>query len=250
MFAIRNAFIKKPWKSTIIFNNKKPTTILNNLRTKSKLSSSSFDLSGRKQNLSSSTNKPNENTYHRVFTFGSGSSGQLGLNDFQDHHSPQPIPFFDEQKTKLVDLALSWTHSIAVTSDKKVFAWGLNDRRQFGVINAGANVPSPRLLELLNYCQIENVSAGRLCSFFLSGILLLFFFVYSCLFFHFFLFFFLKADTDVYCTGESELGHLGCGQEILSTTLPLRNEQLRGKKVIQMASGLEHCLTLTGLFNY
>ena len=68
----------------------------------------------RKQSTSSSNAKK---TYHRLFVFGAGKSGQLGTGEQEDSLIPVPIPFFDNLKTRFLDICATWTHTLAVTED-------------------------------------------------------------------------------------------------------------------------------------
>ena len=69
----------------------------------------------------------------QVFTWGSNQSGQLGNNSLINASVPVSV---DKQGIlegkKVVGIAAGYSHSMVVTSDGQVFAWGSNDKGELG----------------------------------------------------------------------------------------------------------------------
>lgn len=69
-------------------------------------------------------------TSGRVFTWGFGASGQLGLGHERSEvvdEITQPVDFFHSpEQLKIVAIASGWHHSLALASDQSVFVWGSN----------------------------------------------------------------------------------------------------------------------------
>ncbi|KAL1574121.1 hypothetical protein MG5_06305 [Candida albicans P57072] len=70
-----------------------------------------------------------------LFSCGVGSRGRLGhgLTDLNNYFKFKRIEFFNDKTIK--DVAISSNHSIALTTDNEVYAWGLNSFNQLGVPN-------------------------------------------------------------------------------------------------------------------
>jgi alpha-tubulin suppressor-like RCC1 family protein len=67
---------------------------------------------------------------NRVYCWGRNSDGQLGLGtrDFAPHSSPTPI----SSTLTFRQVTSGWSHSCAVTTDERLFCWGLNSSGQVG----------------------------------------------------------------------------------------------------------------------
>jgi len=77
----------------------------------------------------------------KVFVFGEGSSGELGLGA---HKKAKDVkrPRFNEALTNMnvVKLATGGMHVVALTKDNKILTWGVNDNGALGRDTSGANV--------------------------------------------------------------------------------------------------------------
>ncbi|GAB9467403.1 hypothetical protein Gpo141_00004749 [Globisporangium polare] len=67
----------------------------------------------------------------RVFTWGFGASGQLGLGHERAEivdEIAHPVDFFfhSHEQLPIVAIASGWHHSLALASDQSLFAWGSN----------------------------------------------------------------------------------------------------------------------------
>uniref|UniRef100_F6QU60 HECT and RLD domain containing E3 ubiquitin protein ligase family member 6 n=1 Tax=Monodelphis domestica TaxID=13616 RepID=F6QU60_MONDO len=103
----------------------------------------------------------------RVFSWGSGSDGQLGIREFKKLSSiPKKI---DELSSfKIIQVSCGHYHSIALAQDGRVFSWGKNNHGQLGL---GENVPSqasPQWVKSLDGIPLAQVAAGGAHSFALS----------------------------------------------------------------------------------
>jgi alpha-tubulin suppressor-like RCC1 family protein len=64
-----------------------------------------------------------------VYTWGSGQIGQLGHGDFHRQSLPIKVANINE---KIVQVACGKKHTVALTSDGKVYSWGSNESGQLG----------------------------------------------------------------------------------------------------------------------
>jgi len=64
-----------------------------------------------------------------VWTWGLNASGQLGNGTFTEQHVPVVV---SGMTTSVIAIATGWNHTIALTSDGKVWTWGSNDHGQLG----------------------------------------------------------------------------------------------------------------------
>lgn len=86
-----------------------------------------------------------------MYSFGINGYAQLGLGD-RDRRS---VPTLVEQLSNIEQIAAGGFHSIALTRDGKVYAWGSNSEGRSGV--GGSNVDVSHTLTLLPALQNFNV---------------------------------------------------------------------------------------------
>jgi len=67
-------------------------------------------------------------TKGKVFAWGVGGNGQLGLGDYQARLTPTAVPL----PGPAMWVAAGWGHSLALLADGRVFAWGNNASGQLG----------------------------------------------------------------------------------------------------------------------
>lgn len=67
-------------------------------------------------------------TKGKVYAWGVGGNGQLGLGDYQARMVPTVVPL----PGPAVQVAAGWGHSVALLADGRVFTWGNNDSGQLG----------------------------------------------------------------------------------------------------------------------
>ncbi|KAJ1674904.1 hypothetical protein EV182_002325, partial [Spiromyces aspiralis] len=67
----------------------------------------------------------------KVFVFGSGDCGQLGLtDDVLERKHPFPVATLSD--ANIVDIASGGMHNMAITSEGRLWSWGCNDQRALG----------------------------------------------------------------------------------------------------------------------
>ncbi|KAI1911842.1 hypothetical protein LOZ52_005968 [Ophidiomyces ophidiicola] len=63
-----------------------------------------------------------------TFTFGTGSSGELGLGQYRDRtYRPTPNEMLNSDSVGIIGLAAGGMHAAAITHDNRIFTWGGND---------------------------------------------------------------------------------------------------------------------------
>lgn len=146
----------------------------------------------------------------KVYSFGLGSSGQLGLGDYEDRYIPELIP----ELHNIVQISAGLLHSLALTANGNVYSFGINNRGQLGApINRRAN---PVLISGLN--NIIQVSAGAYHSLVLT------------------------SDGQVLSFGSNRYGQLGLGDN-KNRHNP---ELIFGlNNIVQISSGWNYSLALT-----
>ncbi|XP_062964682.1 probable E3 ubiquitin-protein ligase HERC6 isoform X2 [Cynocephalus volans] len=103
----------------------------------------------------------------RVFAWGAGSEGQLGIGNFKEiNFTPQKIKSLTG--IKIIQVSCGHYHSLALSKDSQVFSWGKNSQGQLGL---GKMVPSqatPQRVRSLEGIPLAQVAAGGAHSFALS----------------------------------------------------------------------------------
>ena len=109
----------------------------------------------------------------RLFTWGSNKEGQLGLRDFKTRLQPTMIeachdpdmPRLKSTKNKIfTDLIVGNWHNLAITSKKKVYAWGKNKYGQLGLGHTNNLALPTSILPLsdpLNPKNVRCMAAGK-----------------------------------------------------------------------------------------
>jgi uncharacterized repeat protein (TIGR02543 family) len=76
----------------------------------------------------------------RLFMWGNNQAGQLGIGNLNDLYSSLPIEITDKfllnDNEHIIDISLGMDHSIAVTSQGRVFTWG---RNRYGELGKGTS---------------------------------------------------------------------------------------------------------------
>jgi alpha-tubulin suppressor-like RCC1 family protein len=81
---------------------------------------------------------------HRLFTFGSGYFGQLGLGDFESRSRPKEIPF----EISVIAISCGGFHTVIISERMQVYSFGYGENGQLGHNNK-QNYPSPMMVENL-----------------------------------------------------------------------------------------------------
>ncbi|KAK3368150.1 regulator of chromosome condensation 1/beta-lactamase-inhibitor protein II [Podospora didyma] len=95
----------------------------------------------------------------KVYSFGSGTKGELGLGEFIFRTpTPSAIPGFPPPGTEVVDLSACMGHVVAVLSNGEIWGWGNGRKGQLGAPDAVVN--SPRKVDGINFKVVKAV-CGR-----------------------------------------------------------------------------------------
>ncbi|XP_037686165.1 probable E3 ubiquitin-protein ligase HERC6 isoform X2 [Choloepus didactylus] len=103
----------------------------------------------------------------RVFAWGAGSEGQLGIGEFKEiSFTPRKINTLTG--TKIIQVSCGHFHSLALSQDGKVFSWGKNSQGQLGLGKEFPSQASPQRVRSLEGIPLAQVAAGGAHSFALS----------------------------------------------------------------------------------
>ncbi|MDR2152816.1 MAG: hypothetical protein LBO72_08345 [Helicobacteraceae bacterium] len=152
----------------------------------------------------------------KIYAIGSNNEGQLGLGDTSPRKTWTPVPPFSDRK--IVAIAGSWSHSLALDENCKVYATGFNGNGKLG-LGDRANRASFALVSSLADKKIVAIAAG---------------YQYSLA---------IDANGAVYATGDNEYGRLGLGDTDERKTWTLVSS-LEGRKIVAIAAGYFHSLAL------
>lgn len=166
-----------------------------------------------------------------LYTWGRGFYGSLGHGSSEDTLVPTSVQTLCGQKIVDVALGSGDSHSLCVTDDGSVYAWGDND---FGKLGNGSCMGSHFPVQIAGLTSVVRVFSGSQFSVALT------------------------SDGKVYTWGKSHGGRLGHHQDSSdhhgsSTSKsipeycnePRLVEGLEGKTIVNLAVGSAHCLALT-----
>ncbi|MES2922712.1 MAG: HYR domain-containing protein [Verrucomicrobiota bacterium] len=163
----------------------------------------------------------------KVFAWGANGSGRLGNGTITN----SPIPVAVSTSGVLADkavvaIAAGPSHSLALTSDGKVVAWGSNASGQLGNQSTTGSTTTPVAV------QSEGVLAGKTVVAIAAGG------SFSLA---------LTSDGRVFSWGSNQSGQLGVSGPSISA-VPVaaggNNGLINGKTVLAIAAGSAHCLAL------
>ncbi|XP_037552367.1 RCC1 and BTB domain-containing protein 1 isoform X2 [Nematolebias whitei] len=154
-----------------------------------------------------------------LFAWGHNGYSQLGNGSTNSSLSPVSITA-NLQNLKVTEVACGSHHSLALTLEGDVFAWGYNNCGQVGC-GSTANQPYPRKVTgCLQGKTAVGVSCGQTSSIALVD------------------------NGEVYSWGSNGNGQLGIGTNG-NQLCPCRLAELQGKCIQQVVAGYAHCLALT-----
>ncbi len=164
----------------------------------------------------------------RVYAWGANDWGQLGITSPSYSKDPIAVPMAGALAGKtVIAIAAGWTHSLALTSDGQIFAWGWNGHGELGngtkdfVVHPtpGAVITTGVLLGK-TVVAIAAGSTGNLA---------------------------LASDGQVYAWGDNILGELGSGSvtEPSEPVAVTTSGVLSGKIVVAIAAGGQNGMALT-----
>ncbi|XP_061571831.1 RCC1 and BTB domain-containing protein 1 isoform X2 [Cololabis saira] len=155
----------------------------------------------------------------QLFVWGHNGYSQLGNGTTNQGLSPVLVTSTMQNK-KVIDVSCGSHHSMALTQDGEVFAWGYNNCGQVGS-GSTANQPYPRKVTgCLQGKNAVGITCGQTSSMALVD------------------------NGEVYGWGYNGNGQLGMGNNGNQLT-PCRLVALQGMCIQQIVSGYGHCLALT-----
>ncbi|RUP47695.1 regulator of chromosome condensation 1/beta-lactamase-inhibitor protein II [Jimgerdemannia flammicorona] len=155
----------------------------------------------------------------KVFVFGNGDTGQLGLGeDMLDRKKPYPIKDLEDEG--IVDVLAGGLHTVAITREGKLWSWGCNDKCALGR-SGEENVPE--VVGNLDTVRIVKVACGDSITVALSD------------------------DGKVYSWGtyRSSEGDLGFNPQTSIQAVPTLLQALTKETVVDIVAGVDHALALT-----
>ncbi|XP_007949902.1 probable E3 ubiquitin-protein ligase HERC6 [Orycteropus afer afer] len=103
----------------------------------------------------------------RVFAWGAGSEGQLGIGEFKEQSViPKKVNIL--AGIKIIQVSCGHYHSLALSQDGQVFSWGKNSHGQLGLGKEFPSQASPQRVRSLEGIPLAQVAAGGAHSFALS----------------------------------------------------------------------------------
>ncbi|XP_028275745.1 RCC1 and BTB domain-containing protein 2 [Parambassis ranga] len=154
-----------------------------------------------------------------VFAWGHNGYSQLG-NGTTNHGLTPALVSTNLLSKRVTEVACGSHHTIALTTDGEVYAWGYNNSGQVGS-GSTANQPTPRRVSsCLQSKVVVNIACGQLCS---MAVL---------------------DNGEIYGWGYNCNGQLGLGNNGNQQT-PCRIAALQGVNIVQVACGYAHTLALT-----
>ncbi|KAJ1415330.1 Regulator of chromosome condensation, RCC1 [Sesbania bispinosa] len=160
-----------------------------------------------------------------VMSFGDGSQGALGLPTSTvgvgiDAYEPTPVPALPSD---IVSVHAGHYHSLALTSQGHLWAWGRNNEAQLGrgISSSRESWNEPK--------RVEGLEQVKVCAAFASGVV-------SAA---------VGDDGSVWVWGKSKRGQLGLGKHITESVVPAKIEALSGESIKKVSFGWGHALALT-----
>ncbi|KAF3427300.1 hypothetical protein E2986_13001, partial [Frieseomelitta varia] len=160
----------------------------------------------------------------KIFACGSDQEGQLGrgVSAIGDSTST-PVLVYDSglAGSKIVQITAGSHHSLALTSDGGVFAWGSNLEGQLGLPDVSGLVNKPTKVHIPE--PVKQISAGYYHSTFLT------------------------ENGSLYCTGSNSTGQLGLGTNLTDLHTPklLPRGALRNERIARVSCGESHTAVVT-----
>ncbi|KAL6999810.1 hypothetical protein U1Q18_000966 [Sarracenia purpurea var. burkii] len=160
-----------------------------------------------------------------VMSFGDGSQGALGLptsvvGTGGDAYEPTSVPGLPPDVSTIT---AGHYHSLAVTSQGEIWAWGRNHEAQLG---RGLLAPRESWNEPK---RVEGLGGVRVRAAFASGVISTA----------------IGDDGSLWVWGKSKRGQLGLGKGVTESVSPYKVEVLAGEEIVKVSLGWGHALALT-----
>ena len=102
-----------------------------------------------------------------IYSYGSNSKGQLGLQDYKERKYPQVNELLVNDGERIIDISCGYKHVVALGCNGKAFTWGTNSNGQCGIDIAG-NFNTPMYLDVKNKIKFIAICCGFRASFFMD----------------------------------------------------------------------------------
>ncbi len=169
-------------------------------------------------------------TTGKLYAWGYGGYGQLGVGDWTDRHAPTLVASTSNNTvgTEIIMVATGQYHTIALSSQGEVYTWGDNSKGQLGY-----SVVPPIREYILSYkhpilvrstiltLPVIKVAAGYASSYALT------------------------STGEVYAWGDNSQGQLGLGSTPSSVSIPTRVSSLKGVHVISLSCSTNTVMAVT-----
>ena len=109
-----------------------------------------------------------------VYSYGSNSKGQLGLQDYKERKIPCLNELLVNDGERIIDISCGFKHVLALGSSGKVFSWGSNSNGQCGIDIVG-NFNTPMYIDVKNKMKFIGICCGFRASFFMDEKRLIYF---------------------------------------------------------------------------
>lgn len=152
-----------------------------------------------------------------VFSMGKNGYGQLGQGSYLDEDSLIHVKSLSNKK--VTQIAAGYSHSLALTADGDVYAWGSNNSGQLG-LEHWTEQTIPQRVTFFNTINIVSIASGGAHSFAIT------------------------AEGIVYSWGSNWAGQLGLGH-ITDQATPQRVTFFDTRNVVSIVVGSHHSLALT-----
>lgn len=96
----------------------------------------------------------------KIFSFGAGSLGQLGLGPCRRCPTPSQVMFPPQCDGCLCGIAAGFASSFAVTEQGWVYSWGCNEKCELGLGTSLRGAARPKPIDALYQVKVTQVAAG------------------------------------------------------------------------------------------
>ncbi|XP_073000704.1 ultraviolet-B receptor UVR8 [Typha latifolia] len=156
-----------------------------------------------------------------VWSFGDNSNGAVGLpSPLLDAYEPTEL---SSLPSSVVSVSAGHYHSLAVTADGEVWAWGRNEEGQLG---RGIATPRDTWSRPKRVMGLDDVKVRAA---FASGVV-------SAA---------IGDDGSLWMWGRSKRGQLGLGRDVTEATKPSKVEALKGYDIVKVSFGWGHAMAQT-----
>lgn len=153
----------------------------------------------------------------KVYTWGRNNQGQIGDGTIMHRYTPMLVRALED--VEMVAIAAGNEHSVALSVDGKIYAWGSNTSGQLGD-GTRDNDLSIATVQGLEDINVVAIAAGGVHTLALSD------------------------DGKVYAWGYNYHGQVGDGTNAIHRTSPLLVEGLSNREIVAIAAGTRHSMAL------